>query len=177
VGRSLKRAAGIRGRAAEAAATTTRSPPARTTGGSVRRGLRGAAPGSWKRYSSVLRQLLVVLVRESAEADFGPWLAPSFNPGTGMRLRPRVRDARPEGRDGAARAHRWTYRREPFARRWPGAVGNGGIVAYGARSPLWRPGARHARSRFCRISGVTRRARPWASPARVRRWGRCGRRG
>ena len=28
----------------------------------------------------------------------------------------------------------------------PGAVGNGGFVAYGARSPVWRLGAKHAQS-------------------------------
>jgi hypothetical protein len=38
-----------------------------------------------------------------------------------------VRDARPQGRD-------------------PAAVGNGGIVAYGARSPVWRLGAKHAQA-------------------------------
>jgi hypothetical protein len=31
-------------------------------------------------------------------------------------------------------------------RRRPGAVGNGGFVAYRARSPLWRPGAKHAQA-------------------------------
>src|SRR3954463_2220362 len=30
------------------------------------------------------------------------------------------------------------------ARRGPGGVGNGRIVAYGARSPVWRLGAKHA---------------------------------
>ncbi|HEX8243684.1 MAG TPA: hypothetical protein VF541_09315, partial [Longimicrobium sp.] len=33
-----------------------------------------------------------------------------------------------------------------MARRGPGAVGNGGIVAYGARSPVWRLGAKHAQA-------------------------------
>ncbi|HEU4562782.1 MAG TPA: hypothetical protein VFS20_33440 [Longimicrobium sp.] len=34
---------------------------------------------------------------------------------------------------------------EGWRRRWPGAVGHGGIVPYGARSPVWRLGAKHAR--------------------------------
>jgi len=33
------------------------------------------------------------------------------------------------------------------ARRWPGAVGNSCIVAYGARSPVWRLSAKHAQTR------------------------------
>src|SRR3954462_9554506 len=34
------------------------------------------------------------------------------------------------------------------ARRWPGAVGNGRIVAYRARSPVWRLSAKHAQMPF-----------------------------
>jgi hypothetical protein len=66
------------------------------------------------------------------------------------RIRPlrhiRVRDARPEGRDGGGAPA--LYRRPSGCvarRRWPGAVGHSGIVPYRARSPLWRLGAKHAR--------------------------------
>jgi len=62
-----------------------------------------------------------------------------------------VRDARPEGREPAGRARRDIRRRTRAPAEMnppgPGAVGNGGIVAYGARSPVRRPGAEHARTR------------------------------
>jgi hypothetical protein len=35
-----------------------------------------------------------------------------------------------------------------MARRGPGAVGNGSIVAYGARSPVWRLSAKHAQTQL-----------------------------
>ncbi|HEX8244999.1 MAG TPA: hypothetical protein VF541_15930, partial [Longimicrobium sp.] len=38
------------------------------------------------------------------------------------------------------------HQRGCVARRGPGAVGNGGIVAYGARSPVPRLGAEHAQT-------------------------------
>ena len=47
----------------------------------------------------------------------------------------RVRDARPEGRDAAARASMLSGEAGCLARRWPGAVGHSGIVPYRARSP------------------------------------------
>ena len=68
-----------------------------------------------------------------------------------------VRDARPEGRDCGGRR---------FARSRPGAVGHGGIVPYGARSPVRRPGAEHAqgkssaRVRECESNPPAFRSRP-----------------
>src|SRR5881296_760603 len=70
------------------------------------------------------------------EADFGPWLLRIHPPDGGRRGGGSVRDARPEGRDGAATAVSWRWR--------PGAVGNSRIVAYRARSPVRRLGAEHA---------------------------------
>jgi len=87
-----------------------------------------------------------MVVWESAKADFGPW--PRFQPpGAGCRTPwVCVRDARPEGRDGGgARERNRSWRRSVARRRWPGAVGHGGIVPYGARSPVPRLGAEHAR--------------------------------
>jgi hypothetical protein len=55
-----------------------------------------------------------------------------------------VRDARPEGRDTAAPHRGGETHRQP-ARRGPGAVGHSRIVPYGARSPVWRLSAKHAR--------------------------------
>src|SRR4051812_24903790 len=63
-----------------------------------------------------------------------------------------VRDARPEGAGaprwggGAGRGGRGRRRNGGWLRRGPGAVGNGGIVAYRARSRVRRLGAEHART-------------------------------
>src|SRR5262249_4495468 len=65
-------------------------------------------------------------------------------PARSARVRACVRDARPEGRDtgGAAAVMSPT-----LAEAWPGALGHSGIVAYGARRPLWRLGAPHAQTK------------------------------
>src|SRR3954466_10538157 len=55
-----------------------------------------------------------------------------------------VRDARPEGRDAAALERSQEDQPGCLARRWPGAVGNGGIVAYRARSPARSAAEGHA---------------------------------
>src|SRR5215218_10062646 len=54
---------------------------------------------------------------------------------------------------------------EGVARRWPGAVGNSRIVAYGARSPLWRLGAKHAQT--LSLAVVVRRRSALRPPAGV----------
>ena len=62
-----------------------------------------------------------------------------------------VRDARPEGRDGGGACTVMSDRDEGWRRRWPGAVGHGGIVPYGARSPVPRPSAVHAQDGSARV--------------------------
>jgi len=109
-------------------------PPAVGTrrSGGVRRGHRRSVPmAAWG----------------SAKADFGP-LPPRFQPpGTCCRSVRCVRDARPEGRDGGG-AH--AMNRRPGGggarRRWPGAVGHGGIVPYRARSPARSAAEGHAQT-------------------------------
>jgi len=71
-----------------------------------------------------------------------------------------VRDARPEGREPAGRPRRHVRGREEAAAEMdppgPGAVGHGGIVPYGARSPVGRLGAQHARALLFRGPTVIR---------------------
>jgi len=57
-----------------------------------------------------------------------------------------VRDARPEGRDGGGACVVASSGADAWRRRWPGAVGHGGIVPYGARSPVGRLSAQHAQT-------------------------------
>jgi hypothetical protein len=54
-----------------------------------------------------------------------------------------VRDARPQGRDGAA-VRDVDGSVGSLARRWPGAVGHSGIVPYRARSPARSAAEGHA---------------------------------
>ena len=131
--------------AVETAATTARSPPSRT-------GLR-TRPGG----------CAVARTRAGAASGGRPWShAGGSHPGAGLadahrnrgahsmiaRLRlpdpapragARVRDARPEGRD-TARASRSHSKATGPGVPGPGAVGNSGTVAYGARSPTPRSG-------------------------------------
>jgi hypothetical protein len=72
----------------------------------------------------------------------------SWGTGRAMQLsEAHVREGCAPGGPGRRRARRVSdgARGSP-ARRWPGAVGNGGIVAYRARSPVRRPSAEHAQS-------------------------------
>ena len=64
--------------------------------------------------------------------------------------RPRVRDARPEGRDAGAP---WGW-----ARPWPGAVGHSRIVPYRARSPARSAAEGHAQNRSakCEVRSAER---------------------
>jgi len=81
-----------------------------------------------------------------AKAGSGP-LPARFEPPGRCWLNERcVRDARPEGRDAAARARDRDGAVGGLARRWPGAVGHGGIVPYRARSPARSAAERHART-------------------------------
>ena len=73
-----------------------------------------------------------------------------YNPSLCME-RSCVRDARPEGSDAAARAGMSGNRVRCLARRWLSAVGNGGIVAYGARSPARSAAEGHAQNRSAKV--------------------------
>jgi len=64
-----------------------------------------------------------------------------------------VRDARPEGREHGGRRES-VGRRLFCGRRGPGAVGNSRIVAYGARSPVWRLSAKHALNGSTEVRGT-----------------------
>src|SRR5215218_9214774 len=72
----------------------------------------------------------------------------------------------PKGRERGGGARNPEVReRCRSGRRGPGAVGHGCIVPYRARSPVWRPGAQHARSSRCRSiprwNPHWRRLLPW----------------
>jgi hypothetical protein len=75
-------------------------------------------------------------------ADAAGCTSKRFN--TCGRRRPRVRDARPQGRDTGAHARERWRRAGEGERRGLGAVGNSRIVAYGARSPTRSAAEGHA---------------------------------
>jgi len=80
-----------------------------------------------------------------------------------------VRDSRPQGRDAGAPAPILRIRGEDLARRRLGAVGNGGIVAYGARSPARSAAEGHARIRLFRFCPATNTSRSVSCSAKRRR--------
>ena len=83
-----------------------------------------------------------VFVWES-RSDFGP-LLPRIHPPSGPGQNHPREGCAPGGPGRRRRVRGNRDASDTWRRRWPGAVGNSGIVAYGARSPLWRPSAKHA---------------------------------